>query len=95
MRYGIRSEFPGLTQAQYDGMHQVFAPLAAEAPGFIAHIAGPTDSGWYLMEVWESKSDYESFIREQVLPRMPADAPGPVTQEFAVYSRQTRDQLNA
>jgi hypothetical protein len=95
MHYGIRTEYPGLTQTQYDGLHRIFAPLAAESPGFIAHIAGPTDSGWFITEVWESKSDYDSFVREQVLPRLPAGGPRPNVQEFEVYSWQTRDQLNA
>jgi hypothetical protein len=91
MRYGIRSEYPGVTQAQYNSLQQVFAPLAAEASGFIAHIAGPTDRGWFITEVWESKSVFDAFLREHVLPRMPAGAPSPHTQEFAVYSRQTRE----
>jgi hypothetical protein len=87
-------DLPGVTQEQYDAMHAHFGPMAAEAPGFIAPIAGPTNGGWYMLEVWESKADHERFMNENVFPEMPPDAPRPSVQEFDVYSRQTRDQLH-
>ena len=95
MRYGIRMELPGVTRDQYDGMHAHFAPMASSEPGFVAHIAGPTEGGWYITEVWESKAEHERFMQEKVFPTMPPDAPRPIIQEFEVYSRQTKDQLNA
>jgi len=96
MRYGVKLELPGLTQEQYDAMHAQIAPLGSEASGFVAHIAGPTQGGWYVMEVWESKADFERFIQEKVSPLMPPGAPPPnVVEEFEVYSRQTKEQLNA
>jgi hypothetical protein len=96
MRYGVRMEMAGVTQEQYDAMHAQLAPLGAEAAGFVAHIAGPTQAGWYVMEMWESKADWERFIQERVVPLMPPGAPRPqVVQEFEVYSRQTKEQLNA
>ena len=94
MRYGIRMEFAGLDQAGYDAMHAQFAPLAGSLPGFVAHIAGPTEGGWYLLEVWDSKADHQRFMQEYVLPKMPPGAPPPKMEEFEVYSRQTRDKLN-
>ena len=95
MRYGFRMEFPGVSQEQYDAMHARFAPLAAQAPGFIAHVAGPTQGGWYMIEVWESKADHQRFMNETVLPNMPSGGPTPTMMEFEVYKRQTRDQLDA
>ena len=93
MRYGVRMEMPGVTQDQYDAMHAQLAPLGAEAEGFVAHIAGPTQGGWYVMEVWESKADWERFIQNKVVPLMPPGAPTPrVVEEFDVYSRQTKEQ---
>ena len=64
-------------------------------PGFVAHIAGPTQGGWYITEVWESKADHERFMQEHVIPKMPANAPQPSMEEFEVYSRQTKDQMIA
>ncbi len=45
MRYGFRMVIAGATQEEYDAMHAHFAPLASEEPGFVAHIAGPTEGG--------------------------------------------------
>jgi hypothetical protein len=95
MRYGFRMELAGVTQEQYDAMHAHFAPLAGQEPAFVAHIAGPTEGGWYITEVWESKAEHARFMREKVIPMMPPDAPAPNIQEFEVYSRQTKDQLRA
>ncbi len=96
MRYGYRAEYARVDQGGYDAMHALFGPLAAEAPGFVAHIAGPADGGWYMLEVWESKADYERFMQEHVMPNMPPGVPPPKKmEEFGVYSRQTRDQRNA
>ena len=95
MRYGFRMELPGVTQEQYDAMHAEFAPLAGAVPGFVAHIAGPTQGGWYIIEVWESKADHERFMQEHVIPKMPPNAPQPSMEEFEVYSRQTKDQMIA
>jgi hypothetical protein len=96
MRYGVRMEMPGVTQAQYDAMHAQIAPFGAEAAGFIAHISGPTKDGWYVTEIWESKADWERFIQEKVAPLMPPGAPRPqVVDEFEVYSRQTKERTIA
>jgi hypothetical protein len=54
MRYGIRMKLPGVTQEQYDVLHAQLAQIGADSAGFIAHIAGPTQGGWYVTEVWES-----------------------------------------
>ena len=95
MRCGIRTELSGVTQQQYDEMHALFGPLAGAAKGFVAHIAGPSNGGWYMLEVWESKADHQNFMQEQVIPKLPPNAPQMRTEEFDVYSRQTKDQLNA
>ena len=69
--------------------------MAGAVPGFVAHIAGPTQGGWYIIEVWESKADHERFMQEHVIPKMPPNAPQPSMEEFEVYSRQTKDQMIA
>jgi hypothetical protein len=95
MRYGVRIEMAGLGREQYDALHGQLASPTAEAPGFVAHIAGPTQSGWYILEVWESKSDFERFMQEKVAPLMPPGAPTPQIEEFEVHNRQTKGQLIA
>ena len=88
MKYGVRTDIPGMTEEQYNQMHSVLGPKGLAAPGAIAHLAGPTRDGWYILEVWESKEDYERFEREEVLPLLPPDAPIPAVQEFEVHTFQ-------
>jgi hypothetical protein len=88
MRYGVRMEFPGLTQEQYDGMHAIAMSQADAATGFVAHLAGPTANGWYILEVWDSKEDQQRFT-QMIMSKMPPGGPQPHVEEFQVYSWQT------
>lgn len=89
MKYGVRTDMPGMTEEQYNRMHAVLGPKGQAAPGSITHLAGPTENGWYIMEVWESKADHDRFVQEEVLPLLPPDAPAPAMQEFEVHTVQS------
>jgi hypothetical protein len=58
------------TWPQYEG---VTATLVNPPPsGLIVHIAGPTDEGVRIIEVWESEQSWEAFRRERLLPAIAA-----------------------
>jgi hypothetical protein len=40
----------------------------APAPGSLARFAGPTDTGWRVITVWESEEAYRTFEREKLMP---------------------------
>src|SRR2546430_1516635 len=40
----------------------------APAPGALARFAGPTDTGWRVITVWESEEAFRTFEREKLLP---------------------------
>ena len=40
----------------------------APAPGALARFAGPTDTGWRVISVWESEDAYRTFERERLMP---------------------------
>jgi hypothetical protein len=54
-----------VTQAQYD---QVRNEVAGDTPppGALYHVAGPTDNGWCVVEVWESQEALERFVEEKL-----------------------------
>ena len=56
---------PGMTQVQYD---QVRSEVAGDrAPeGALYHAAGPTENGWYVVEVWESQEALDRFFRDKL-----------------------------
>jgi hypothetical protein len=47
------------------------------APGFVVHADGPTETGWRLVQVWESEEDLQRFFDEHVKPYLPPNAPSP------------------
>ena len=66
MAIGLLVESPGGTQEQYDIALQVL-DLGGEAPpGQIFHIAGPTDEGWRVVDLWESREAFDRFFEEKL-----------------------------
>lgn len=59
---------PGGTQTQYE---EVIARLSDgrgfhslddwPVTGILSHVAGPTDSGWRVVDVWESEEAFQRF----------------------------------
>ncbi len=67
-------ECPGVTQAQYDeALKKLTGGRAGKAladwsaPGLLLHVAGPTPSGWRVVDVWESEADLGKFA-DRLMP---------------------------
>ncbi len=45
-----------------------FSPQGAGAPGAISHWVAKTDDGIRVVDVWESKEQFERFAQEQIGP---------------------------
>jgi hypothetical protein len=55
--------------------------------GAIFHVAGPTDNGLMVIEVWESPEHIERFMQERLGARMEeAQIPEPKITEFEVHN---------
>ncbi len=62
-------DYPGVTQAQYErvtnsltgGRGLVKTPSDWPVPGLVSHAAGPTPTGWFVTDVWESKEAFQRF----------------------------------
>jgi len=94
MAYGIVHFFPGGTQAQYEASIAAVHPGRNELPlGQIFHAAGPSDGGWTITAIHESKASWEAFRDKVLMPRMQAGIPGglatpPQEQAFEVHHLQ-------
>src|SRR5438874_6624462 len=60
MPVGMLQTLQGVTKEQYDQVNEKMfgqsPPPADKAPdGLIVHSAGPTQGGWYIYDIWESK----------------------------------------
>ena len=68
----VLADVCGQSQEGYDAMLAVLEPRLEQAPGFIAHGAGPVGSGWWkTFEVWESLAEATAFFATHVHPNLP------------------------
>jgi len=59
--------------SSWDHYQQVAAGLIDPLPeGLIAHVAGPTDEGVRIIDVWESEEAWERFQAERLAPAIAA-----------------------
>ena len=77
MAIGVQQDFPGATLAQYDQVIQKmgFRPGGPGAPGGLFHWVTKTDTGLRVVDVWESREQFEKFGREKV---------GPITAQVGI-----------
>jgi hypothetical protein len=94
MAYGIIHHFPGGTLAQYEASIGAVHPSRDRLPqGQIFHAAGPSEGGFTIVAIHDSKASWESF-RDNVLgPKLQAGVPGgftsaPVETLFDVKNQQ-------
>jgi len=90
MAIALVMEFPGGTQDNYDKLLQGLGMEkgSEDLPrGLIFHVAGPTDRGWQVVDVWESRADFDRFFAERLGPAIRLSGVVPATpREFPVYN---------
>jgi hypothetical protein len=63
--FGVVQEMPAVTAADY---HLVEQHLGPDRPaGLIAHVSGPVEGGWRIINVWDSEKDFRQFQSERLL----------------------------
>jgi hypothetical protein len=70
MAYVIVNEFEGGSRDQYDAVVEVVHPPDALPPGQTQHYAGPSQTGWVVVAVWDSKRAWDTFRDETLLPAL-------------------------
>jgi hypothetical protein len=67
----VTADVPGQTPEGYNGMIAALEPALRDAPGFIAHGAGPDGDSWHVFEVWESAAAATDFFATFIKPNLP------------------------
>jgi hypothetical protein len=76
MSVAVQMDFDGATLDQYDAVIQKMGLTGDEgAPGGLYHWVAATDRGIRVVDVWESREQFERFAEEQI---------GPYTQEVGI-----------
>jgi hypothetical protein len=94
--FGIVHRFPGGTREQYENVGEVVNPDGGNAlpEGELLHLAGPTNDGWLVMVVHESRETWERFRDDTLMPGLASvedGLPGPPEETtFDVQVFQTR-----
>jgi hypothetical protein len=89
MAIALALEFAGGTQEQYDRVMDKLGMKGTEnwPQGIILHLAGPTEKGWEVVDVWESRQDFDRFLAERLgRAVLEAGLPAPTPKEFTVYN---------
>jgi hypothetical protein len=90
--YAIVHFFPGGTKEQYEASVAAVHPGPGQRPpGQIFHAAGPSDGGWRVIAVHESKESWEAFRDGTLIPKLQAGVEGgfttmPEAIEVEVYN---------
>jgi hypothetical protein len=94
MAYGVVHHFPGGTEEQYEASIRAVHPSRDTLPdGQIFHAGGPSDGGWTIVAIHESKESWERFRDDTLMPQMQAGIEGgftspPEETAFEVYNQQ-------
>ena len=90
MSIGIMIDVPAPIEF-YDAVHaEVLRRTGAALDGLLLHLARPTDGGFQVVEVWESREHAERYDRELIGPVLADFSAGqaavgtPVRTEFEV-----------
>ena len=77
MAYGVVHFFPGGTQDQYESSIAAVHPGPDQLPeGQIFHAAGPSEGGWTIMAVHDTRESWERFRDGTLVPTMQAGIEG-------------------
>jgi hypothetical protein len=69
MAYGIIHTFKGGTREQFEAVNaKVDPPDGSLTPGEIFEASGPSDDGWVVMALFESKAAWEHFRDDILIP---------------------------
>lgn len=62
--------YEGGTKDQYETVVGAAHPGGALPPGQVYHAAGPTEGGWLIIAVWDSKDECDSFVSGTLMPAL-------------------------
>jgi hypothetical protein len=80
---------PGATLEQYDDVRRAIGDPLGD--GQISHVAGATADGICVVDVWESRQDFDRFMQERLGEQLARTGfPQPEIAEFAVHASEHR-----
>jgi hypothetical protein len=73
MPYLLTHFWPGGTEEQYRATLGAVHPADGLPDGQLSHAAGPTEGGYLIAVLWDSKESSDRFLSETLIPSMPVE----------------------
>lgn len=73
MSYLMTHFWPNGTEEQYRATVAAVHPEGALPAGQTSHVAGPTEGGFLVSVVWDSKASADAFVSGTLIPAMPVE----------------------
>ena len=71
MAFLISHFYEGGTAEQYEAVLSAAHPGPGKLPaGQVYHAAGPTEGGWLIVAVWDSKDSFDQFVSDTLMPAL-------------------------
>lgn len=71
MAFLITHFYEGGTEQQYKVVLDAAHPAGGGLPaGQVYHAAGPTEGGWLIAAVWDSRASFDTFVKDTLLPAL-------------------------
>ena len=70
MAFLITHFYDGGTAEQYEAVVDAVHPPGGLPAGQVYHAAGPTDGGWLVVAVWDSKGAFDKFLSDTLMPAL-------------------------
>ena len=97
MATGIIMEFDGWTTDNYDAVSEEINWPDSWPEGLRFHVAGPSEQGMRLVEIWDSHEQRQRWMEGTINPALEkvagdviSRAPPPRFTEFQVHAQYTR-----
>ncbi|MDP9183875.1 MAG: hypothetical protein M3P04_14005 [Actinomycetota bacterium] len=66
--YAYCQDMPGITEAQARLVEDEIGPEPVE--GCVAHVSGPYDGGWRIIDVWTDEAALQRFQADRLFPAL-------------------------
>lgn len=66
MAIGMIFDAKGVTRRKYEQVRDEVGLTNGMPHGMLYHVAGPTEGGWTVIEIWESEADARTFFEAKL-----------------------------
>jgi hypothetical protein len=93
MAYGVLMDFASGSNDAYDRVIEAMGLTDGRPPSHaLFHMAGPTDSGFRVVDIWESVEEFQKFAEEKIGPLANAEGfPPPTVSIWELHNTMERE----